>query len=242
MRLSPTWLPASLLLLALGCSKAGAPADPPSVPVTIAGGIAVPPASPDATPPRAPNPVPSGLEPRPAGASWLAFGDSLTQDAFGKALAWHEVLGPEGPAPVNAGVWGDTTTSALARLDRVLAEHPEARYVGLAFGTNDAWGRMPVDRFREQLQAMIDRVRAAGKVPVLATIPYSPESELAVLPDYNRAILALQAANGLPAGPDLYRLVQANEGYLQGDGVHMTPEGSQAIQRAWAEVAARLAW
>jgi lysophospholipase L1-like esterase len=101
---------------------------------------------------------------------------------------------------------------------------------------------MTVEQFTMQLQQIVDRVRAAGKVPLLATIPYSPESELAKVPEYNRAIARLQATNSLPAGPDLYTLIEADPTLLAPDGVHTTPQGSQAIQRAWADVAAKLAW
>ena len=35
-------------------------------------------------------------------------------------------------------------------------------------------------------------------------------------------------------------LVEAHQEYLKSDGIHMTPEGSQAIQTAWAQVATTL--
>ncbi|MFN3428903.1 MAG: SGNH/GDSL hydrolase family protein [Candidatus Sericytochromatia bacterium] len=239
MRVFPIWLGACALGLALGCQPAAVQPDP--APVTVAGN------SPEAAGPAiasaSTTPVPTPRTPPPTEApiGWLAFGDSITQDAFALVMAWTEVLGTNGPAPINAGARGDTTTTALTRLDRALADHPNARFVGLAFGTNDAWGRMSVEQFRANMQAMIDRVKAAGRTPVLATIPYSPESELAALPEYNQAIRALEVSNGLPAGPDLYTLTQADESRLMPDGVHLTPAGSQAVQRAWAEVASRVA-
>lgn len=217
MHLKPIGFVISALLVAMGCQQAGAPVAP--TPLTVAGGTAVTANAP----------------------TWLAFGDSITQDAFATTVAWRDVLGAEGPQPINAGVRGDTTTTALARLDGVLRDNPQATHVGVAFGTNDVWGRMTVEQFSMQLQQIVDRVRAAGKVPVLATIPYSPESELAKLPAYNRAIARLQASNNLQAGPDLYALIQADPSLLGPDGVHTTPQGAQAIQRAWADVASRLA-
>jgi lysophospholipase L1-like esterase len=216
MHLKPIGFVISALLVAMGCQQAGSPVAP--TPIAVAGGTAVTANAP----------------------TWLAFGDSITQDAFAINVAWRSVLGTEGPQPINAGVRGDTTTTALSRLDGMLRENPQATHVGVAFGTNDVWGRMTVEQFSMQLQQIVDRVRAAGKVPVLATIPYSPESELAKVPEYNRAIARLQASNSLPAGPDLYALVQADQSLLAPDGVHTTPQGAQVIQRAWAEVANRL--
>lgn len=216
MHVKPIGIVISTLLVAMGCQQAGAPVAP--APIAVAGGAAVTANTP----------------------TWLAFGDSITQDAFAANVAWRSLLGTDGPQPINAGVRGDTTTTALGRLDGVLRDHPQATHVGVAFGTNDVWGRMTVEQFTMQLQQIVDRVRAAGKVPVLATIPYSPESELARLPEYNRAIARLQASNSLPAGPDLYTLVRDGNDLLGADGVHMTPSGSQAIQRAWADIANRL--
>lgn len=236
MRLTIPGVAAVYLAFALGCQQASTPVS------TTATQLQAPATVAPATPvPSSRTPAPSPLE-SAMPSEWLAFGDSITQDAFAVDLAWKDRLGPQAPVPVNAGVRGDTTTNALARIDEVLAAHPHARYVGVAFGTNDCWGMIPVETYRTQLQSIIDRIKAAGMTPVISTIPYSPDSELAKVPDYNRAIAALQAANGLPEGPDLYALVQANESFLRPDGVHMTPEGSQALQRAWADVAARLSW
>ena len=219
MRVRRRWAGLLALAAALGCHSS------PFVPLTPAGA--------------GPSGGPVVTQSKP---TWLAFGDSLTQDAFAVNLAWKEVLGPEGPAPINAGVRGDMAGAALARPDRLLAAHPEARYVGVAFGTNDASGRVPLDAFQAQLQALVERIRKSGKQAVLATVPYSPDSDLGRLPEYNRVIKAVEAANGLPPGPDLYALVEAHPEYLAPDGVHMTPQGNQALQRAWAEVAARLDW
>ncbi|MNS68861.1 multifunctional acyl-CoA thioesterase I and protease I and lysophospholipase L1 [compost metagenome] len=238
MRFFPIWLGASVLGLALGCQPAAVQPEP--APVTVAGNSPEVERAAIAAASTAPVPTPRTPPPTEAPVGWLAFGDSLTQDAFATILAWREVLGPNGPTPINAGVRGDTTTTALARIDGVLTAHPSARFVGLAFGTNDVWGRMTVAQFRTNMQALIDRVKAAGRTPVLATIPYSPESELASLPTYNQVLRELEAANGLPSGPDLYALTQADEALIMADGVHMTPVGSQAIQRAWAETAARM--
>src|SRR5689334_12677644 len=110
MRLLPFWILASLAVIALGCQQAGTF-------VSTAG----------ATAPTPPVPVPRTPAPTAPGATipevttvqheWLAFGDSITQDAFAVNLAWQDRLGTQGPVPVNAGVRGDTTTNALARVD-----------------------------------------------------------------------------------------------------------------------------
>ncbi len=66
----------------------------------------------------------------------LAVGDSHTDDL----ASWAEILGHLLPVPVvNAGLSGDTTTAALARLDRV----PAATVAIVLLGTNDARRHAP---------------------------------------------------------------------------------------------------
>jgi hypothetical protein len=50
----------------------------------------------------------------------------------------------------------------------------------------------------------------------------------------NAVIDQVTAANGLPAGPDLYTLVKAHAAtYLLPDGIHPTPECAVAMNEAW---------
>src|SRR5688500_13687859 len=68
-----------------------------------------------------------------AGSSIVSFGDSLTA-GFGAGPGEDypsELSKRLGIAVMNAGVSGDTTESALARLDEVLATKPRMVIVGL---------------------------------------------------------------------------------------------------------------
>lgn len=85
---------------------------------------------------------------------------------------------PVAPRPgqvvvVRAGVGGDDTRDALARLDRdVLRHRPDL--VVVMFGTNDenrsdAGNHVPVAEYRANLAAIAARLRAAGSEPLLMT-------------------------------------------------------------------------
>ena len=61
-------------------------------------------------------------------------------------------------------------------IDEWLARNPDARFWALGYGTNDAAGDAgDPSRFKANLQTIIDRVRAAGRVPILATIPFASD-------------------------------------------------------------------
>jgi hypothetical protein len=110
MRVLTLGMAAMIGLTAFGCGQSPSPV----VPTSVGSPAAAPPAS----------PLPSRPESSMPRRLWIAFGDSITQDAFAADLAWRGVLGEEGPSFVNAGVRGDTTINALARLDEVLAANP----------------------------------------------------------------------------------------------------------------------
>ncbi len=83
---------------------------------------------------------------------------------------------------VNVGIGGERTDQALARLDKdVLSYKP--RIVTIMYGTNDSYVDKGKDvphlsamEFRENLLAIVGRLRAAGITPVLMTEPrWGPE-------------------------------------------------------------------
>ncbi len=97
-------------------------------------------------------------------------------------------------AIINAGVPGNTTRSALARLDRdVISRHPDI--VTIFFGINDSavdvWKgatepRVPLAEYESNLRTIVERVRAAGGRPTLLTpnpVAWTPE----ILKLYGRA-------------------------------------------------------
>lgn len=114
--------------------------------------------------------VPSGARPT-GGANVIAFGDSLVSGVG--ASAGHDfvsVLSSRlGVRILNAGRPGDTTASALARLDQaVLARNP--RVVIVLLGGNDFLRRVPRDRTFDNLETIVTRIRQRGAAVVLVGV------------------------------------------------------------------------
>jgi lysophospholipase L1-like esterase len=103
-----------------------------------------------------------------AGTSVIAFGDSLTA-GYGAARGedWpSRVSSALGLEIINAGVSGDTTDGALARIeDDVLAHDPRIVIVGL--GGNDYLRGVPIDTSEANLRAIIKRIQDGGAMVVL---------------------------------------------------------------------------
>lgn len=107
----------------------------------------------------------------------VGFGDSITGIYYhtGGRRAWPEMLGialrrlyPKARVEVvNAGISGDTTAGALARLDRDVLRH-KPHLVVVMFGMNDVV-RVPPETYRENLAAVVRRCREAGAEVVLCT-------------------------------------------------------------------------
>lgn len=102
------------------------------------------------------------------GSAIVAFGDSLTAgvgapDGQDYPSKLAESIGRP---VVNAGRSGDTTASALARLEEdVLGLDPRVVIVGL--GGNDFLRREPIARTEENLRTIVRRVQAAGAMVIL---------------------------------------------------------------------------
>ena len=102
------------------------------------------------------------------GTNVIAFGDSLTAGfGAGEAEDYPSVLATLLGTPVlNAGVSGDTTESALERLDAdVLARDPRVVIVGL--GGNDFLRRMPLAQTEANLRNTIRQIHTAKAMVVL---------------------------------------------------------------------------
>jgi lysophospholipase L1-like esterase len=102
------------------------------------------------------------------GSSVIAFGDSLT-------AGYGAVAGEDYPSRlsamigvpiVNAGRSGDTTESALARIDRdVLAAKPRLVIVGL--GGNDYLGGTAIQTTEANLRTIVHNIQGTGAMVVL---------------------------------------------------------------------------
>ncbi|HUR81733.1 MAG TPA: arylesterase [Thermoanaerobaculia bacterium] len=102
------------------------------------------------------------------GTNVIAFGDSLTAGyGAGAGEDWPSRVSASTNIPIiNAGVSGDTTESALARIDEdVIARDPRIVIVGL--GGNDFLRGVPLSETEANLRAAVRRIQARGAMVVL---------------------------------------------------------------------------
>jgi acyl-CoA thioesterase I len=102
------------------------------------------------------------------GSTIVTFGDSLTSGVGAPAGQDYpsQLSALAGVNIINAGISGDTTESALARLDDdVLPNNPRIVIVGL--GGNDFLRRVPIETTEANLRETVRRIRDAGAMVVL---------------------------------------------------------------------------
>jgi len=172
----------------------------------------------------------------------VALGDSLTaglgvaaEDAYPALLEAR--LRREGfhYRVVNAGVSGDTTAGALRRLDWVLRAQPAI--VIVALGANDGLRGLPVDAMRDNLVAIVTRLRAGGARVLLAGMRLPPNYG----EPYTRAFAAVFPAvarqTSAPLLPFLLEGVAGVAALNQADGIHPNAAGQRRVaDRVWGSL------
>ncbi|MEO5672877.1 MAG: arylesterase [Ramlibacter sp.] len=108
----------------------------------------------------------------PPGATVLALGDSIT---FGTGAtpetSYPTVLaGLTGWQVVNAGIPGDTSAGALARLPALLQEHTP-KLVIVSIGGNDFLRRLSMSDTRANIRSICQQAAASGAQVLLVGIP-----------------------------------------------------------------------
>jgi len=108
----------------------------------------------------------------PTGSKVLALGDSLTAPHGVKpGEDWPTLLAQKtGWVVINAGVSGDTSAGALARLPGLLDEH-QPQLVLVSLGGNDMLRKVPSAQTVANLGSMLDLIKARGAKAVLLATP-----------------------------------------------------------------------
>ena len=172
----------------------------------------------------------------------VALGDSLTagfgvapDEAYPARLA--ERLRREGYdyGVVNAGVSGDTSAGGLRRLDWVLRLKPEI--VIVALGANDGLRGQPVAAMRDNLAAIVKRIRATGAQVLLAGMQMPPNYGEAFTRDFAAAYADVARTAAIRLVPFLLDGVAANPALNLPDGVHPNAAGHRVIaERLWPQL------
>ncbi len=164
----------------------------------------------------------------------VCMGDSLTagyrvdeSEAYPALLA--ERLRQEGYdyEVINAGVSGETSSGALARLDWMLTLEPDI--VILETGANDGLRAVDPSLTRRNIEAIVTRLKAEGVIVVLAGMQMVRNLGPAFTEAFGAIYPEIAAAQELILIPFFLEGVAGQPRLNQSDGIHPTAEGYRIV-------------
>jgi lysophospholipase L1-like esterase len=181
---------------------------------------------------------------------WIFYGDSITAGCWDPGAFAELVRAAKSgnfPLAENGGIGFFTAENPLQTnaatgqpwFDGWLADFP-GRYVGLSYGTNDSsgnFGQAEQDLFYSRMSQLVQKVVAAGKVPVIpVSIPWSTLSGIQANGAAVRTVLAKLRADHpqIVAGPDLWTVFLDHPEWLR-DGLHPNDAGNVQMRQAWVQ-------
>lgn len=174
----------------------------------------------------------------------VALGDSLTaglgvapQDAFPEQL--QRALAARGIAAeiINAGVSGDTSGTALQRLDWAMPAGVDAAIVEL--GANDALRGIDPKLTRAAMQKIVGRLRSKGIAVLIAGMRAPSNWGDDYVEEFDRIFPELAAATGSLLYPFFLDGVAMRTDLNQPDGLHPTAAGvAEIVKRILPKVEA----
>jgi len=164
----------------------------------------------------------------------VCFGDSITAgyglDANKSYPADLEpLLAKHGYAyrVINQGVSGNTTKDAVARVNSIVALHPET--VVVEFGGNDGLRGLPLDTTRKNLDQVLTTLQAAKIRILLVGITLPPNYGADYIKSFDSIYREAAQKHHVPLMPMIYDGIYTIPGTIQEDGIHPTIKGSQLI-------------
>lgn len=142
------------------------------------------------------------------------------------------------PIQENGSISGLTTADGAQQMSTWLALFP-GKYVGIALGANDADGCVSPTTFYNNYVSMIQKVTAAGKIPVIPTMNWSKTANVQscgpalIDKTYELYVNFPQVIKG----PDLWTYFKAHPELVSSDNLHPTPEGMGIYRQLWAQAA-----
>jgi len=128
---------------------------------------------------------------------------------------------------VNRGISGDTTKDAVARMNSVVALHPEVALV--EFGGNDGLRGLSMEITRRNLDSVLTTLQAAHIKVLLVGITLPPNYGKEYVDSFDKVYRDAAAKHHVPLMPMLYDGIYMVPGTIQPDGIHPTAKGSQMI-------------
>jgi acyl-CoA thioesterase-1 len=175
------------------------------------------------------------------GGTILFLGDSLTaglglqQSQSFPALIAEKIQSEKLPFEViNAGVSGDTSAGGLRRVDWLLQRPIDV--LVLELGANDGLRGLPIAAMKQNLQAIIDKVKAKNpqvKI-VIAGMQLPPNLGSNYARDFRAAFVELAQANHAALIPFLLEGVGGHSDLNQADQIHPTAAGDKIVaENVW---------
>ena len=169
----------------------------------------------------------------------VALGDSLTaglgvanDEAYPALLEARLRRAGFAYRVVNAGVSGDTTAGGRRRLDWVLRSRPEV--VIVALGANDGLRGQPVAAVRDNLTAIVTRLREAGTRVLLVGMRLPPNYGEAYATEFAEAFRAVARGTSVAFMPFLLAGVAGDPSLNQADGIHPNAAGHRIVaEHVW---------
>jgi acyl-CoA thioesterase-1 len=136
---------------------------------------------------------------------------------------------------VNAGVSGETSSGLLRRIDWLLQQRLDV--VVVETGANDGLRGVPVTTMRDNLQAIISRIRAAQPSATIALVQMEalPNMGKTYTESFHATFPELVRKNpGVVLIPFLLDGVAGDRDLNQGDGIHPNEEGERIVaENVW---------
>ena len=180
------------------------------------------------------SPAPTTPGRAPAAPVIVALGDSLTagpglrpEEAYPARL--QERIRSAGLPHIvmNEGISGDTTTGALARLERAL--RPDTAILIVALGANDGLRGVPIETVDRNLRAIVERARERGVRVLLCGMETPPTRGWDYTLAFHRIYPGLARDYGAPLMPFLLAGVVGRAELNLPDGWHPNAAGMEVI-------------
>ena len=175
------------------------------------------------------------LSAAPPEKTLICFGDSITAgyglDSVNQSYPsdLEHLLAARGYhyRVVNQGIAGNTTKDAVARVNSIVALHPDV--VLVEFGGNDGLRGLSLEITKKNLDAVLTTLQAAHIRILLVGITLPPNYGPDYVKSFNAVFHDAATKHHLPFMPMLYDGVYQVPGTIQSDGIHPTAKGSQLI-------------
>ena len=134
---------------------------------------------------------------------------------------------------INASVSGDTTRTALNRLDDALLQHKPTTII-VALGGNDGLRGLPFSEIEKSLSAIIEKSQQAGASVLLAGVRLPPNYGAFYNSRFAALFQSLSEKYKVPLVPKILDHVADDSSLMQDDRTHPTAEGQrQVLENIW---------